>query len=115
MTTFNGQAVLIGIVSHLEGGKTQANKYVEVFNRDKSKWQLKNPSDVYGDVNWSAQYALVPFKNKLLHLGGNDVGEGKLFFHMYLGFYLDTEFSKWNQLENITTLTQGGISKTGAS
>ena len=104
MTTFNGQAVLIGIVSHLEGGKTQANKYVEVFDEDKSKWLLKNPSDVFGDVNWSAQYALVPLKNKLLHLGGNDIGDSKLRYYNYLGSYLDAEFSKWTRLEQRTNV-----------
>ena len=105
MTTFNGHAVLIGIIWELNHsvGITKPKKYVEVFDEDESKWLLKNPSDesVNGDVNWSAQYALVPLKNKLLHLGGNDIGEGNHLFHNYVGYYLDTEFSQWIKLEQI--------------
>ena len=105
MTTFNGEAVLIGI-SWKFPHRTEINKpkkYVEVFDENVSEWLLKNPLDesVSGDVDWSAQYALVPLKNKLLHLGGNDIGEGKHLIHNYLGLYLDTEFSQWTKFKPI--------------
>ena len=102
MTTFNGQAVLIGIVSqHNDDFATEANKYVEVFDEHENEWILKNPKKQFEDLNWSAQFALVPLKDKLLHLGGNDIGESDVKYHNHLGFYLDTEFSEWKKLEYI--------------
>ena len=41
MTTFNGQAVLIGLVTDHNGQETQARKYVEVFDKGESEWLLK--------------------------------------------------------------------------
>ena len=108
MTTFNGQAVLIGIVSQHNGDfATWANKYVEVFDEDENEWILKDPNKFTEDMNWSAQYALVPLKDKLLHLGGNDIGEDDVKYHNYLGFYLDTEFSKWTKLANRGMIVSG--------
>ena len=96
MTTFNGQAVLIGIA--------QPQKYVEVFDKNEGQWLLKNPSHQFDDLNWSVQYALVPLKDKLLHLGGNDFGDSNLLYYNYLGSYLDAEFSKWTRLEQRTNV-----------
>ena len=104
MTTFNGQAVIVGVVVEEYDGPyaTKARKYVEVFDNDSNEWLLKSP-EASEYLHWSMQYALVPWKNKLLHIGGNDIGEGKNLELNYLAFYLDKEFSKWTQLESTTT------------
>ena len=104
MTTFNGQAVIVGVVVEEYDGPyaTKARKYVEVFDNDSNEWLLKSPEESE-DLHWSMQYALVPLKSKLLHIGGNDIGEGKNAKYNYLAFYLDKEFSRWTQLESTRT------------
>lgn len=79
MTTFNGQAVIVGIVA--DNYKTEkqervakrSNKYVEIFDSVENKWLLQTPGDKSNLTNWITQFALVPLKNNLLHIGGNDI------------------------------------------
>ena len=104
MTTFNGQAVLVGIVvrSYNNQFATNANKYVEVFDSDKSKWSLKLPdikqsSDT--NIAYITQFAMVPLENKLLHIGGNDIGSAGKNYGLTT-FYLDSIYTEWTRMES---------------
>ena len=100
MTTFDGKAVLVGIVSSHNGNHaTAATKFVEVFDVNNNQWLLHRPEDRYG-VAYTSQFALVPLKTKLLQLGGNDIGSGNYGYHGELGFYLDLMFTKWINFGN---------------
>ena len=104
MTTFNGQAVIVGIVVSSYNNKfaRAANKYVEVFDSDKNKWSLKSPNDeniMDENINiaFITQFALVPLKNTLLHMGGNDIGSGNSNFGART-FYLDSMYKEWTRM-----------------
>ena len=103
MTTFNGQAVLVGIVVSSYNNKfaRAATKYVEVFDSNKNAWSLKSPNDenIIDIVNiaFITQFALVPLKNTLLHLGGNDIGSGDSYFG-HRTFYLDSMYKEWTKM-----------------
>ena len=97
MTTFMGQAVLVGQSSDQDGN---VRKYVEVFNAESEKWELKTTEkgEVYSrdsDIETIAYYGLVAYKDKLLHFGGLDTGgntdSGKQFY------YLHSSFGKWER------------------
>ena len=97
MTTFNGQALLVGIVvrTYNKQYATNAAKYVEVFDSDKNEWSLKSPNDE--DIAFISQFALVPLKNALLHIGGNDIGSAGTEFGLS-SFYLDSMYKKWTEM-----------------
>ena len=106
MTTFNGLAVIVGIVGsdiRTEFGKEvvkEANKYVEIFDGVSNQWLLKSPKDTSHLLNWITQFALVPLKNNLLHLGGNDIGSAPASsaYHSNYeisSFQLDSVYQKW--------------------
>ena len=103
MTTFNGQALLVGIVvrSYNKEFAREATKYVEIFDSDKNEWSLKSPNDkdIIDDINiaFITQFALVPLKNKLLHIGGNDIGSAGIEFGLSC-FYLDSMYKKWTRM-----------------
>ena len=97
MTTFNGQAVLVGIVvpNYNKQYAIKANKFVEIFDSDENKWSLKWPNDT--NVAFITQFALVPLTNKLLHIGGNDIGSSGIEFGLS-SFYLDSMYTKWTKM-----------------
>ena len=99
MVTFQGQAVIVGIVNtkiNLPDGSDAQSvfKHVEIFDKERREWSLKTPEDKYG-VRWTSNFALIPFKNKLLQLGGRDIGEGQLSYHGRLAFFLNSTFTAW--------------------
>ena len=109
MTTFNGNAVIVGIVVgnyKTENGlrlAKNANKYLEIFDRDENTWLLKSPADESKWLNWITQFALVPLQNNLLHIGGNDIGSsptsssyGRAYESSY--FKLDSMYKKWTKM-----------------
>ena len=110
MTTFNGQAVIVGIVAddyRTENGKRvakKANKYLEVFNKVENKWRLKSPEDESNLLSWITQFALVPLKDNLLHLGGDDIASDDTSSsynsdYKYLSFSLDAVYQKWTKMD----------------
>ena len=106
MTTFNGQAVMVGIVaSDYRDEKEEhvaeiSNKYVEIFDKVQNKWLLQSPGDDTYLINWITQFALVPLKNKLLHIGGNDIGSPSRSSsyqadYEHSSFNLDLRYKNW--------------------
>ena len=106
MTTFNGQAVIVGIVVGAYKTEDQkrvaknSNKYVEIFDRVQNKWLLQSPGDNSNWTNWITQFALVSLKNILLHLGGNDIGSppgASSYQNNYerSNFHLDSMYENW--------------------
>ena len=106
MTTFKGQAVIVGIVGNdirKESGKDvvkEANKYVEIFDGVSNQWLLKSPEDTSYLLNWITQFALVPLKNNLLHLGGNDIASAPASSayqsnYEISSFQLDSIYKNW--------------------
>ena len=106
MTTFNGQAVIVGIVVGAYKTEDQkrvaknSNKYVEIFDRVQNKWLLQSPGDNSNWTNWITQFALVPLKNKLLHIGGNDIGSPSRSSsyqadYEHSSFNLDLRYKNW--------------------
>ena len=96
MTTFRGQAVLVGTSS-----SPDVKKYVEIFDEQSRTWALKTPEDGYG-LRYTANFALIALENKLLHLGGLDTGEGKLHYHSQKTFLLDSMFTEWKPFGDLT-------------
>ena len=59
MTTFKGQAVLVGTSS-----SPDVKKYVEIFDEKSRTWVFKTPEDGYG-LRYTANFALIALENKL--------------------------------------------------
>ena len=109
MTTFNKQAVIVGIVgsdfrteynTHVE---KKPNKYVEIFDDVSNQWLLKSPEDTSYLLNWITQFALVPVKSNLFHLGGNDIASAPASssyqnYYEESSFRLDSRYKNWIQM-----------------
>ena len=108
MTTFMGKATLVGVTSDKQRDDN-FHKFVEVFNSDTHKWELKWKSTIgENSIQMIQYYGLVSYKDKLMHLGGNKIKPyeaytGYSVVASYSGkqfFYLDSSFAKWERAIN---------------
>ena len=107
MTTFMGQAVIVGQTA------SPVQKYVEVFNSKSKQWELKTTVEgefYLGDnsIEMIAYYGLVAYKNKLMHLGGNNIVNDNPHSAKQL-FYLDSSFGKWKRSTKYRWTTGAGM------